>query len=108
MVKHYHTYDGLCQRLSNPCPRISKPSSIKHSYEDEWEIDRNTLEFHKKLGQGNFSEVWSGIWNGEITVAIKALKPGMLKLNVICLSIEPSIHLVNVSVHFVVLVLLLL
>ena len=43
------------------------------------EIDRNTLEFHEKLGQGNFSEVWSGLWNGTTTVAIKILKPGMLK-----------------------------
>ena len=80
MVKYY-TQDsgGLPQRLSNPCPRISQPSLIELSCGDEWEIDRNTLECHKKLSQGNFSEVWSGLWNGTIAVAIKILKPGMLK-----------------------------
>ena len=43
---------------------------------DEWEIDRSTLVFQKKLGQGNFGEVWSGIWNGTTPVAIKTLKAG--------------------------------
>ncbi len=44
---------------------------------DEWEIDRSTLVFQKKLGQGNFGEVWSGIWNATTPVAIKTLKPGV-------------------------------
>ena len=43
---------------------------------DEWEIDRSTLQFQKKLGAGNFGEVWSGMWNGTTPVAIKTLKPG--------------------------------
>ena len=80
MVRHYiQDCDGLAQRLSNPCPRISQPSTIGLSYKDEWEIDRKTLEFQRKLGQGNFGEVWSGLWNGTTPVAIKTLKPGILK-----------------------------
>ena len=47
------------------------------AYRDEWEIDRSTLQFQKKLGDGNFGEVWSGIWNGITPVAIKVLKPGV-------------------------------
>ena len=43
---------------------------------DEWEIDRSTLQFQKKLGAGNFGEVWSGMWNGTTPVAIKTLKTG--------------------------------
>jgi len=49
------------------------PSS---SPRDEWEIERSTLQFQKKLGQGNFGEVWSGMWNDSTPVAIKTLKPG--------------------------------
>ena len=80
MVKYYtQNSGGLPQRLSNPCPYISQPLLTELSCGDEWEIDRNTLEFHEKLGQGNFSEVWSGLWNGTTTVAIKILKLGMLK-----------------------------
>ena len=43
---------------------------------DEWEIDRSTLQFDKKLGQGNFGEVWSGLWNESTPVAIKTLTTG--------------------------------
>ena len=43
---------------------------------DEWEIERSTLQFTKKLGHGNFGEVWEGMWNGTTQVAIKTLKPG--------------------------------
>lgn len=78
MVKHY-THGGLSQRLSKPCPCIIQPSVIGFSNKHEWEIDRNTLEFHQKLGQGNFSEVWSGLWNDTTPVAIRTLIPGMLK-----------------------------
>ena len=48
-----------------------------HLFRDEWEIDRSTLQFQKKLGAGNFGEVWSGMWNGTTPVAIKTLKTGM-------------------------------
>ena len=46
------------------------------SSRDEWEIERSTLQFQKKLGQGNFGEVWSGMWNESTLVAIKTLKTG--------------------------------
>ena len=95
--------DGLAQRLSIPCPQINMPQTVGLSYRynnnygsstiiilyimvvskilcfssrDEWEIDRSILKFQKKLGAGNFGDVWSGIWNGTAPVAIKTLKPG--------------------------------
>ena len=30
----------------------------------------------KKLGHGQFGEVWEGVWNNTTPVAIKTLKPG--------------------------------
>ena len=48
---------------------------------DEWEIERSTLQFQKKLGQGNFGEVWSGMWNESTAVAIKTLKTGTAGLH---------------------------
>ena len=76
MIHYTMGSDGLAQRLTVPCPRVNLPTTFGLSYRDEWEIDRNTLQFNKKLGQGNFGEVWSGIWNNTTAVAIKTLKAG--------------------------------
>jgi fyn-related kinase len=32
----------------------------------------------KKLGSGQFGDVWEGIWNGSTPVAVKTLKPGSM------------------------------
>ena len=89
MVNHYKNgSDGLAQRLLTPCPRVNQPTTIGLSYRDEWEIDRSSLQFQKKLGQGNFGEVWAGIWNGTTVVAIKTLKPGNIYIYVyVCIYI---------------------
>lgn len=49
--------DGLCQRLGSPC-RSAAPQ--RPWGEDEWEIPRETLKMVKKLGAGQFGEVWMG------------------------------------------------
>ncbi|KAK8722464.1 hypothetical protein OTU49_012225, partial [Cherax quadricarinatus] len=45
---------------------------------DKWEIDRNSLQFVKKLGAGSFGDVWLGTWNYGVEVAIKMLKEGSM------------------------------
>ena len=77
LVTHYMMdSDGLAQRLTMPCSRANKPMTTGLSYRDEWEIDRTTIVLQRKLGQGNFGEVWAGVWNGTTPVAVKTLKPG--------------------------------
>lgn len=49
---------------------------LSHRTRDQWEIDRSSLRFNKKLGSGQFGEVWEGLWNNTTPVAIKTLKSG--------------------------------
>ena len=58
--------------------QIEKPvtADLSHSTKDQWEIDRNSLNFVRKLGHGQFGEVWEGLWNNTTPVAIKSLKQG--------------------------------
>ena len=60
--------------------QIEKPvtGGLSHSTRDQWEIDRNSLKFVRKLGHGQFGEVWEGLWNNTTPVAIKTLKPGKI------------------------------
>jgi serine/threonine protein kinase len=51
-------------------------SGLSHSTRDQWEIERSSLKFVRKLGHGQFGEVWEGLWNNTTPVAIKTLKPG--------------------------------
>lgn len=58
--------------------QIEKPvtAGLSHNTRDQWEIDRSSLKFVRKLGHGQFGEVWEGLWNNTTPVAIKTLKPG--------------------------------
>lgn len=49
--------DGLCQSLTSPClsPKPQKPWE-----KDAWEIPRESLKLDKRLGAGQFGEVWLG------------------------------------------------
>jgi len=81
LVEHYsRDADGLCVNLRSPCAKIEKPvtADLSHNTRDQWEIDRNSLKFLKKLGHGQFGEVWEGVWNNTTPVAIKTLKPGTM------------------------------
>ncbi|XP_075729862.1 tyrosine-protein kinase Src42A isoform X2 [Rhipicephalus microplus] len=81
LVDHYASEaDGLCVNLRKPCVQVEKPmtSGLSHSTRDQWEIERSSLKFVRKLGQGQFGEVWEGLWNNTTPVAIKTLKPGTM------------------------------
>lgn len=60
--------------------QIEKPvtEGLSHRTRDQWEIDRNSLKFVRKLGSGQFGDVWEGLWNNTTPVAIKTLKSGEL------------------------------
>ncbi|XP_054355215.1 tyrosine-protein kinase Blk isoform X3 [Pongo pygmaeus] len=56
LVQHYSKKgDGLCQRLTLPCV---SPAPQNPWAQDEWEIPRQSLRLVRKLGSGQFGEVW--------------------------------------------------
>uniref|UniRef100_A0A8C1K0Z8 Tyrosine-protein kinase n=1 Tax=Cyprinus carpio TaxID=7962 RepID=A0A8C1K0Z8_CYPCA len=72
----YYSNDGLCQKLGSPC----KTGSPQRPWaQDEWEIPRETLKMVKKLGAGQFGEVWMGYYKNNQKVAIKTLKEGTME-----------------------------
>lgn len=82
LVAHYsRDADGLCVNLRTSCVQGEKPQPEGLCHKDQWEIDRRTLRFVKKLGQGQFGEVWEGLWNNTTPVAIKTLRPGTMDPN---------------------------
>lgn len=49
---------------------------LSHEMSDRWEIPRHMIQLDKKLGNGNFGEVYKGIFNHSLKVAVKTLKQG--------------------------------
>ena len=75
LVQHYsQSSNGLCCRLIKPCPKSG--SKINPNCPEE--IDRRDLDLRKELGAGNFGKVYYGVFQGQIEVAIKTLKPGTM------------------------------
>lgn len=84
LVIHYsQDSDGLCVNLKQACCKFETPptSGLSYKTQDHWEIDRRSLKFLRKLGQGQFGEVWEGVWNSTTAVAIKKLKPGSMEVS---------------------------
>jgi len=75
LIEHYEKEaDGLTCRLAIPMSNI-KPQTGGLA-KDAWEIPRESLRLTRKLGQGQFGEVWAGMWNNATLVAVKTLKDG--------------------------------
>ncbi|XP_016403575.1 tyrosine-protein kinase Src42A-like, partial [Sinocyclocheilus rhinocerous] len=51
---------------------------LSYNTVDQWEISRSSLKLLKKLGAGQFGQVYEGIWNDSTAVAVKTLKPGTM------------------------------
>ncbi|CAG10901.1 unnamed protein product, partial [Tetraodon nigroviridis] len=85
MIKHYHNRnpepeppgkaDGLCRKLDRPCV---KPKAEKPWDKDAWEISKDSIRMVKRLGAGQFGEVWMAYYNNITRVAVKTLKPGTM------------------------------
>jgi hypothetical protein len=39
---------------------------LSYETQQNWEIPRHELELVRKLGDGNFGEVWYGRWRGKV------------------------------------------
>ncbi|XP_036386343.1 tyrosine-protein kinase HCK-like [Megalops cyprinoides] len=78
LVAHYKKQsDGLCQVLKAPC-LSAKPQ--KPWEKDAWEIPRESLKLDKRLGAGQFGEVWMATYNKHTKVAVKTMKPGSMSV----------------------------
>uniref|UniRef100_A0AAZ3PSQ7 Tyrosine-protein kinase n=1 Tax=Oncorhynchus tshawytscha TaxID=74940 RepID=A0AAZ3PSQ7_ONCTS len=80
LVQHYsERAAGLCCRLVVPCHKgMPRLTDLSVKTKDVWEIPRESLQLIKRLGNGQFGEVWMGTWNGTTKVAVKTLKPGTM------------------------------
>jgi fyn-related kinase len=81
MVAHYKVdADGLCVTLTDACKPMEQPviAELSHNTKDQWEIPRESIKLCKRLGAGQFGEVWEGFWNNTTPVAVKTLKPGTM------------------------------
>ena len=81
LVQYYEKQaDGLCINLKAPCLISEKPQTagLSRKVNKAWEIERKSIHLVRKLGAGQFGEVWMGVWNGTTEVAVKTLKPGAI------------------------------
>ena len=73
---------GLCCQLTKPAqrpqPREGRSNALEYATRDQYEIPRSQINLIKKLGAGNFGEVWKGTWQGRVEVAVKTLKPNTM------------------------------
>ena len=79
LVAYYQQQaDGLCANLIQICILSAKQQltlNISERANNEWEIDRRQIRIIKKRKDGEFSEVWDGLWNGTTPVTVMMHNP---------------------------------
>lgn len=57
--------------LARPCPKPEPQMwDLGPELRDKWEIPRSEIQLIRKLGQGNFGEVYYGKWRNNIEVGV--------------------------------------
>lgn len=70
---------GLCHILSRACAKPQPQMwDLGPELRDKWEIPRAEIQLVRKLGRGNFGEVFYGKWRNSIDVAVKTLREGTM------------------------------
>ncbi|KAG5444356.1 Tyrosine-protein kinase hck [Clonorchis sinensis] len=68
LISYYsRTAEGLCCRLTVPCPRDYRPPVQFRDFE----VNRNSITMVRQLGHGSFGEVYLAKWNDSVEVAVK-------------------------------------
>ncbi|XP_078254660.1 tyrosine-protein kinase SRK2-like [Rhinoraja longicauda] len=76
LIEHYKNKELLCGiKLKRPSEK-KKPVLRHLSYNTvgKWERPKEEFTLVKRIGTGNYGEVWKAIWNNSVPVAIKMLK----------------------------------
>ncbi len=84
LVEYYKQHaDGLCTNLQQACVQPEKPQTagLSKAVNKNLEIDKQSLHLVRKLGAGQFGEVWEGQWNTKTAVAVKILKRGIISMD---------------------------
>lgn len=81
LVEYYSKLaDGLCVQLGDPCVKMELPSTDGLTYKqvDTYETERQHFKLLRKCGQGQFGDVYEGLYLNKVRVAIKTLKPNCM------------------------------
>jgi len=78
LIAYYRQNKGLSIKLTFVCPKHQETPETDGLAHDVWEVNRNTIQLHERLGQGCFGEVWAGTWNNAVRVAVKTMKEGTM------------------------------
>ena len=78
LVTYYQQQaDGLFTNLIKPCVRYEKPQipGLSRQVNTEWVIDRRQIRLVGKLMSNMYIELWEGVWNETVPVAVKIFRP---------------------------------
>lgn len=84
LISHYQSQPGgLSISLVRPCVSSQKPptAGLSKQANDKWDIDRSQLRPLNKVETGTFAEIYGGLWNDKVPIAIKALKTGVMTVS---------------------------